>query len=74
MKVGDKVKWMKSSASGRSMSFRQMEGTITQIGQVAAEVRMKNGRKTHVLRANLRLDSEPGQVTELFKALAEAHK
>ena len=77
LNVGDPVKWVVRRNRGRSIDFKQMEGTLLEINEAEGVgiVKKRNHHKTTVRLDNLRhLTNEQGLLTEFLHALAQEDK
>ena len=62
--VGDRVEWTRSSGSSSNMTFTQQRGTILELEDTVAVVKLRNGhkRRMHVTRLH-KTGSGPNQLS-----------
>jgi hypothetical protein len=69
--IGDKVTFMRVTASGIRMSFSERKATITKIQENGiAIVKLANGHREVLEVESLRHARERNQVTEIFEAIS----
>jgi len=66
---GDKVKWSKAKATSRGISFTTQNGRVLSLEGELVNVRYR-GKIIQIHRAELRLESEPSELTDLVRKLA----
>jgi hypothetical protein len=73
-KVGDKVTYTNKVIRGSRISLSTREGKILELNNVAARVRIGNGRKIVLPLSRLTKEGSPSEVTLAFEALCQAVK
>lgn len=73
--VGERVSWTHVGGSGRTISMRLCEGTITEIaGSNAAIKPIGKGKPVVVALARLRKTGQQSQIGEFIEAMRDAHR
>jgi hypothetical protein len=69
IKCGDRATFTNISQRNGVWRFSTREGTVTRVTTVDSRLRLRNGRNRWVLNPDLRLASEPSELTELVRRL-----
>jgi hypothetical protein len=69
-KIGEKVKWMKTTRKGSSISFDTKVGTVMTIAGKSAVVKDSRGRSQAVKLLDIRHANQPSPVNDVFEGMA----
>jgi hypothetical protein len=70
--VGDRVTFTSVTSRGSSISIREIEGTIVDLGSVNAVIKMRNGKRKVVNLKKVTKDGDENGTTRVFKGFCKA--